>query len=68
MDRMLPAPTASCTPPEAANATSVPAPSILSALIPRKFSPGLLETAVSPVTRKVGVVAKTPEALEALRP
>ena len=49
--RMLPVPTASWTPPEVAKVTSVLAPSILSALMPRKLRPGLLRAEVSPVTR-----------------
>ena len=50
-ERMLPVPTASWTPPEVAKVTSVFAPSIFSALMPRKFRPGLLRAAVSAVTR-----------------
>ena len=50
-ERMLPEPMASCVPPEVAKVTSVFAPSILSALMPRKLSPGLLRAAVSAVTR-----------------
>ena len=50
-ERILPEPMASWVPPEVAKVTSVLAPSILSALMPRKLRPGLLRAAVSAVTR-----------------
>ena len=67
---MFPEPIANWVPPEVAKVTSVPAPSILSALIPRKFRPGLLSAAVSAVTRKVVAVEKAPltSSLAALSP
>ena len=57
-------------PPEVAKVTSVLAPSIFSALMPRKLRPGLLRAAVSAVTRKVAAVEKAPliRSFAALRP
>ena len=68
VERRLPLPNANWVPPEVAKTKSVPAPSILRALIWRKLSPGLLRAAVSAVTRKVGAVENTPATLAALMP